>query len=52
MTDERIQVLLPRLTALFTHVFGSHLAGLHVHGSLAFGGFHWDTGDIDLPVSQ
>ncbi|MFR1435640.1 MAG: DUF4111 domain-containing protein [Acutalibacteraceae bacterium] len=48
MTDERIQVLLPRLTALFTHVFGSHLAGLYVHGSLAFGCFHWDTGDIDL----
>lgn len=48
MTDERVQALLQRLTALFARTFGNHLAGLYVHGSLAFGCFHWNTGDIDL----
>lgn len=47
---QRLSVLLERIKACFAQVLGDDLAGIYVHGSLAFGCFTWETGDIDLIV--
>lgn len=49
--DNRVQTVLERLRDLFDRVLGSNLDGIYLHGSLAFGCFTWETGDIDLIVT-
>lgn len=48
--DRRVQILLDRITGCFKEALGSDLTGVYVHGSLAFGCFTWETGDVDLIV--
>ena len=40
--------LLDALCADFRAVLGDKLAGFYAHGSIAFGCFRWETGDIDF----
>ncbi len=44
----RETALLKRIAQGYREALGENLAGLYLHGSLAFGCFHWETGDIDL----
>lgn len=46
--EQRVCDLLERIKVCFEQVLGDNLAGIYVHGSLAFGCFTWETGDIDL----
>ncbi|MBR6767134.1 MAG: DUF4111 domain-containing protein [Clostridia bacterium] len=48
--DKRTDAILKRIQTLFEDVLGENLAGGYVHGSLAFGCFTWETGDIDLII--
>jgi len=48
--DQRVSLILDRLDKLFIRTLGDDLAGVYVHGSLAFGCFTWETGDIDLII--
>ena len=45
---ERANALLERIAADFRGVLGDGLVGFYVHGSLAFGCFRWDAGDLDF----
>lgn len=42
------QALLDALCADFRSALGDKLAGFYVHGSIAFGCFRWETGDVDF----
>ncbi len=44
----RESALLHTIGAGFREALGANLKGLYLHGSMAFGCFHWETGDIDL----
>lgn len=44
----RESTLLHSIEAGFREALGANLNGLYLHGSMAFGCFHWETGDIDL----
>lgn len=44
----RETALLNGIAAGFQKALGKNLAGLYLHGSMAFGCFHQETGDIDL----
>lgn len=48
--DKRTGVILKRLERLFREALADNLVGIYVHGSLAFGCFVWETGDIDLII--
>lgn len=42
------QSVLDKITKNYIEILGVHLIGLYVHGSIAFGCFHWEKSDIDL----
>lgn len=44
----RVQPLLNSLVDAYRRILGEKLTGLYLHGSLAFGCFTWETGDIDF----
>lgn len=44
------QELLNKVSYEYTDILKENLVGIYVHGSIAFGCFHWDTSDIDLLV--
>lgn len=48
MFSESIQTLLLQILQEYRTILGTSLTGLYLHGSLAFGCFRWDTGDIDF----
>lgn len=43
-----VSELLNGILSDFRHILGDSLVGFYVHGSLAFGCFTWETGDIDF----
>lgn len=43
--------LLQQILLHYQKILGSHLTGFYVHGSIAFGCFHWDQSDIDFIVT-
>lgn len=43
-------VLLRAIRRCCTDAFGEQLTGIYVHGSLALGGFCWETSDVDFLV--
>ena len=49
--DKRAEQILERLQRLFEEILGDNLTDIYVHGSLAFGCFSWETGDIDLIIA-
>lgn len=42
--------LVSEITALYKDILHDNLVGVYVHGSMAFGCFHWKRSDIDLIV--
>lgn len=42
------QALLERVCRAYQAILGDKLTGFYVHGSIAFGCFTWETGDIDF----
>lgn len=40
--------ILSKITNLYRETLGEELVGLYLHGSLAFGCFRWEQGDIDV----
>lgn len=46
----RARTLLQRVCDACRRILGEKLTGFYVHGSIAFGCFSWDTGDIDFLV--
>ena len=42
--------LLCNIKTTYRQILGDNLTGIYIHGSLAFGCFHWDTSDIDFIV--
>ncbi|NLN45107.1 MAG: DUF4111 domain-containing protein [Clostridiaceae bacterium] len=48
--EERVKAILREIEASHRQLLGDKLTGLYVHGSLAFGCFRWETGDIDYLV--
>src|SRR5690554_2776620 len=48
--EERVKAILREIEASHRQILGDKLTGLYVHGSLAFGCFRWETGDIDYLV--
>ena len=44
----REMALLHRVCDAYRHILGDKLIGFYVHGSIAFGCFTWETGDIDF----
>lgn len=42
------EALLMKIKGAYADILGEKLAGLYVHGSLAFGCFNWEKSDIDL----
>ena len=49
--DPRVRILLHRIAAACRNTLGDTLAGVYVHGSLAFGCFCWTQSDIDFLVA-
>lgn len=47
---ERAKRLAGQVARIYAGILGANLTGVYMHGSLALGGFHWATGDIDLLV--
>lgn len=48
--EKRVQEILSRITAACKQCFSDNLTGVYLHGSLAFGCFHWERSDIDFIV--
>ncbi|MBQ7891507.1 MAG: DUF4111 domain-containing protein [Erysipelotrichaceae bacterium] len=44
------QMILEQIKTRYLYILGDKLVGIYVHGSLAFGCFHYDTSDIDFLV--
>lgn len=44
------QELLNQIQEAYQHIAGKDLTGIYVHGSIAFGCFHWERSDIDFLV--
>lgn len=42
--------LLHRIKEAYQRILGGNLTGIYVHGSIAFGCFHWERSDIDFLV--
>ena len=42
--------LLKQIAEQYQKILGINLAGIYIHGSIAFGCFHWDRSDIDFLV--
>lgn len=42
------RTLLARVCREYRHILGDKLIGVYLHGSIAFGCFTWETGDIDF----
>lgn len=42
------EAVLKRIAGEYQKILGDKLTGIYVHGSIAFGCFHWETGDIDF----
>lgn len=42
--------LLHRIKEAYQRILGENLTGIYVHGSIAFGCFHWERSDIDFLV--
>lgn len=49
MDIRAVQILEPLKTAC-CQIFSHNLVGVYLHGSLAFGCFNWETGDLDFLV--
>ena len=49
--DPRVRILLHHIAAACRNTLGDTLAGVYVHGSLAFGCFCWTQSDIDFLVA-
>ena len=51
-TEDRARLgpVLDGLRDASARIFGENLTGVYVHGSVAFGCFRWDRGDIDFLV--
>ena len=49
--DPRVRILLHRIAAACRNTLCDTLAGVYVHGSLAFGCFCWTQSDIDFLVA-
>lgn len=45
--QERLQRMLDRIRDTHREILGDNLTGIYVHGSIAFGCFRWESGDID-----
>lgn len=43
--------LLQQILLHYQKILGNHLTGFYVHGSIAFGCFHWNQSDIDFIVT-
>ncbi len=48
--QQRAFALLDEIVLRYRVILGEKLAGVYLHGSLAFGCFRWETGDIDFLV--
>ena len=48
--DIRAERLIETIVNDLQTILGENLIGIYLHGSLAFGCFHWETGDIDIVV--
>ena len=46
--DKQAEKLLAGILTAYTEILGEKLTGLYVHGSIAFGCFRWETGDVDF----
>ena len=44
------QEILRKIATAYTKILQDNLAGIYVHGSIAFGCFHWSKSDIDFLV--
>lgn len=42
--------ILAKISVSYNEILGENLVGIYVHGSIAFGCFHWDQSDIDFLV--
>lgn len=42
------ETVLNRIAGEYQRILGDKLIGIYVHGSIAFGCFHWETSDIDF----
>lgn len=42
------QEILRKIATAYTKILQDNLAGIYVHGSIAFGCFHWSKSDIDF----
>lgn len=48
--EQRAELILNQIKDSCLHIFGEKLTGIYVHGSLAFGCFHWENSDIDFII--
>lgn len=48
--SDRLSVLLNQIKHACQQTLGDALAGVYVHGSIAFGCFTWETGDVDFLI--
>ncbi|MBE6884821.1 MAG: DUF4111 domain-containing protein [Ruminococcaceae bacterium] len=48
--NTRAEKLLDNIKKCVKEIFAQELVGVYVHGSLAFGCFHWDRSDIDFLI--
>lgn len=50
MKEQNVGMILERIKADCERIFADNLAGVYIHGSLAFGCFCWESSDIDFIV--
>lgn len=50
MMQEQVQSLLSEITTGCSKILEDNITGIYLHGSLAFGCFSWETGDIDFII--
>ena len=46
----KCDLLLRQISLRYQRILGADLVGISVHGSLAFGCFHWQSSDVDFLV--